>query len=58
MLKCLIEVALPLKKVSEQSAREKSIRHGHIPTLHIRWAWRPLATCRAAVFASLVPTWL
>src|SRR5947209_77792 len=55
MLKRLIEVALPLKEVSEQSAREKSIRHGHISTLHIWWARRPLATCRAVVFASLVP---
>src|SRR5947209_14540613 len=54
MLKRLIEVALPLKEVSEQSAREKSIRHGHISTLHLWWARRPLATCRAVVFASLV----
>jgi adenine-specific DNA methylase len=55
VLKRLIEVALPLKEVSEQSAREKSIRHGHISTLHIWWARRPLAACRAAVFASLIP---
>src|SRR5438270_2815105 len=55
MLKRLIEVALPLKEISEQSAREKSIRHGHISTLHIWWARRPLAACRAAVFASLIP---
>jgi adenine-specific DNA methylase len=55
MLKRLIEVALPLKEVSEQSAREKSIRHGHISTLHIWWARRPLAACRAAIFASLIP---
>ena len=55
MLKRLIEVALPLKEVSEHSAREKSIRHGHISTLHIWWARRPLAACRAAVFASLIP---
>jgi adenine-specific DNA methylase len=48
-------VALPLKEVSEQSAREKSIRHGHISTLHIWWARRPLAACRAVVFASLIP---
>ena len=47
MLRRLIEVALPLKEVSEQSAREKSIRHGHISTLHIWWARRPLAACRA-----------
>jgi adenine-specific DNA methylase len=55
MLKRLIEVALPLKEVSEQSAREKAIRHGHISTLHIWWARRPLAACRAVVFASLIP---
>jgi adenine-specific DNA methylase len=55
MLKRLIEVALPLKEVSEQSAREKSIRHGHISTLHIWWARRPLAARRAVVFASLIP---
>jgi adenine-specific DNA methylase len=55
MLKRLIEVALPLKEVSEQSAREKSIRHGHISTLHIWWARKPLAACRAAVFASFIP---
>ena len=55
MLKRLIELALPLKEVSEQSAREKSIRHGHISTLHIWWARRPLAACRAVLFASLIP---
>src|SRR5437867_11733321 len=55
MLKRLIEVALPLKEVSEQSAREKSIRHGHISNLHIWWERRPLAACRAVVFASLIP---
>jgi hypothetical protein len=55
MLKRLIEVALPLKEISEHSAREKSIRHGHISTLHIWWARRPLAACRAVVFASLIP---
>jgi adenine-specific DNA methylase len=55
VLKRLIEVALPLKEISEHSAREKSIRHGHISTLHIWWARRPLAACRAAVFASLIP---
>jgi adenine-specific DNA methylase len=55
MLKRLIEVALPLREISEQSAREKSIRHGHISTLHIWWARRPLAACRAVVFASLIP---
>ncbi|MBD3305727.1 DUF1156 domain-containing protein, partial [candidate division KSB3 bacterium] len=51
----LIEVSLPLQAISEQSAREKSIRHGHISTLHIWWARRPLAAMRAAIFAALVP---
>ena len=45
--KRLIEVSLPLKAISAQSAREKSIRHGHISTLHIWWARRPLAAMRA-----------
>ncbi|RJP36921.1 MAG: DUF1156 domain-containing protein [Phycisphaerales bacterium] len=54
MLKRLIEVALPLKEVSEQSAREKAIGHGNVSTLHIWWARRPLAACRAVVLASLI----
>lgn len=53
--KRLIEHRLPLNEVSTESAREKSIRHGHISTLHIWWARRPLAASRAAVFATLVP---
>ncbi len=53
--KRLIEVSLPLEAISKQSAREKSIRHGHISTLHIWWARRPLAAMRAAIFASLIP---
>jgi len=55
MTQRLIEVSLPLKEISKQSAREKSIRHGHISTLHIWWARRPLAAMRAAILASLVP---
>ncbi|YCO47847.1 DUF1156 domain-containing protein [Thermosynechococcus sp. FA-CM-4201] len=51
----LIESRLPLQPISEASAREKSIRHGHISTLHIWWAQRPLVASRAAVFATLVP---
>jgi hypothetical protein len=45
----LIEVSLPLKAISAQSAREKSIRHGHVSTLHIWWARRPLAAMRMAM---------
>jgi putative DNA methylase len=52
--KKLIEVALPLDAINRESAREKSIRHGHPSTLHPWWARRPLATCRAVIFASLV----
>jgi len=52
--KKLIEVALPLQAINRESAREKSIRHGHPSTLHLWWARRPLAACRAVIFASLV----
>lgn len=54
MPKKLIEVALPLDAINAASAREKSIRHGHPSTLHLWWARRPLAACRAVLFASLV----
>src|SRR3954471_18224397 len=50
----LIEVALPLEAINRESAREKSIRHGHPSTLHLWWARRPLAAARAVVFAQLV----
>ena len=52
--KKLIEVALPLEAVNAASAREKSIRHGHPSTLHLWWARRPLAACRAVLFAQMV----
>jgi adenine-specific DNA methylase len=52
--KKLIEVSLPLEAINQESAREKSIRHGHPSTLHLWWARRPLAACRAVLFASLV----
>ena len=53
--KRLIEVDLPIKKISAHARREKSIRHGHISTLHIWWARRPLAACRAVLCAALWP---
>lgn len=53
-LKKLIEVALPLEKINAESAREKSIRHGHPSTLHLWWARRPLAAARAVIWSSLV----
>ena len=50
----LIEVSLPLNSISAESAREKSLRHGHPSTLHTWWARKPLAACRAIIFSSLV----
>src|ERR1700687_1258701 len=50
----LIEVALPPGASNKEAAGEKSIRHGHPSTLHLWWARRPLAACRAVLFASLV----
>jgi putative DNA methylase len=52
--KKLIEVAIPLEAINAASAREKSIRYGHPSTLHLWWARRPLAACRAVLFAQLV----
>lgn len=50
----LIEVAIPLAAINEQSAREKSIKHGHPSTLHMWWARRPHASARAVLFSQLV----
>ena len=54
MRKKMIEVAIPLDAINRESVREKSIRHGHPSTLHLWWARRPLAACRAVLFSSLV----
>ena len=51
----LIEEAFPLKKVSTDSKHEKNVRHGHISTLHMWPARRPLAACRAVTIATLLP---
>ena len=51
----LIEKAFPLKQASLDSVHEKNVRHGHISTLHICPARRPLAACRAALIATLLP---
>src|ERR1700730_14326519 len=53
--KRLIEVDLPIARISAHARRKKSIRHGHISTLHIWWARRPLAACRAVICAALWP---
>jgi len=53
--KRFIEESFPVKEVSEESVREKNIRHGHISTLHIWWARRPLASSRATNYAALIP---
>src|SRR3989449_11415913 len=52
--KRLIEVDLPIRRISVHAGKEKSIRHGHISTLHIWWARRPLVACRAAVIGALL----
>ena len=53
--KSFIEADFPVKEVSEESAREKNIRHGHISTLHIWWARKPLASSRTSIYAALTP---
>ena len=54
-MKRFIEESFPVKEVSAESSREKNIRHGHISTLHIWWARRPLASSRATAYAALTP---
>ena len=51
----LIEVDLPIRRISAHARREKSIRHGHLSTLHIWWARRPLAACRSVMCAAMWP---
>jgi len=51
----LIEDYLPIQGISAEASREKSVRKGHISTLHLWWARRPLVACRAAVYGALVP---
>jgi putative DNA methylase len=51
----LIEDYLPIQSISAEASREKSVRKGHISTLHLWWARRPLVACRAALYAALVP---
>ena len=53
--KRFIEESFPVKEISEIAAKEKNIRHGHISTLHIWWARRPLASSRATSYAALIP---
>jgi putative DNA methylase len=53
--KRLAEVDFPIAAVSKHAVREKNIRHGHPSTLHLWWARRPLASCRAMLLALLLP---
>jgi len=53
--KRLIEVDLPIKKISENARRDQNVKKGHLHTLHVWWATRPLAACRAVILASLLP---
>ncbi|MBO0793650.1 MAG: DUF1156 domain-containing protein [Ktedonobacteraceae bacterium] len=52
--KKLIEMSLPLSVINKAASKEKPIRHGHPSTLHLWWSRKPLAACRAVLFASLV----
>ena len=54
--KRLIEEYLPIEAISLEASREKSVRKGHISTLHLWWARRPLVACRAVVYGALVPS--
>src|SRR5437016_1627164 len=53
--KRLIEDYLPIEAISAEASREKSVHKGHISTLHLWWARRPLVACRAAIYGALVP---
>ena len=53
--KRLIEVDLPIKKISEYARRDQNVKKGHLHTMHVWWATRPLAACRAVILASIFP---
>ena len=55
MIKRLIEDYLPIERISAEASREKAVRSGHISTLHLWWARRPIVACRAAIYGALVP---
>jgi len=52
--KRLIETTFPLREISVEAAREKSIRHGHICTMHLWWARKPLVAARAAILEAFI----
>jgi len=54
-VKRLIEVDLPIKRISEHARKDQNIRKGHLHTVHVWWATRPLASCRAVLMATLLP---
>lgn len=54
MVKKLIEVSMPLEAINRAAARERSVRQGHPSKLHLWWSRKPLAVCRAVLFASLI----
>ncbi len=53
--KAFIETSFPVREISQESVKEKNIRQGHISTMHIWWARRPLATSRTTIYAALTP---
>lgn len=53
--KKLIEVDLPIRRISEHARKDQNIRKGHLHTMHVWWATRPLASCRAVILATILP---
>ena len=51
----LIEVDLPIRTISQHARKDQNIRKGHLHTIHVWWATRPLASCRAVIMATLLP---
>jgi putative DNA methylase len=55
IVKRLIEVDLPIRVISQHARRDKNIRKGHLHNMHVWWATRPLAACRAVLMATMLP---
>ncbi|MFX0095920.1 MAG: DUF1156 domain-containing protein, partial [Candidatus Hodarchaeota archaeon] len=53
--KTLIEDSLPLKAIGLYSKRDKRPQKGHISSMHLWWARKPLPAARMAVLTSLLP---
>src|SRR2546422_3157822 len=51
----LIEDLIPIREISAEASREKSVHHGNISTLHLWWSRKPITAARAAVYGALIP---